>query len=685
MLYYDQINSGLVLESWGSTTTPGGIYTPSGDETATYTSATAMPNQINAVGTRSNTSQPLEFQNPTTLAWVTGTMTSTAGGNEFAATLAGVAPAVYPAGSLKMRVVGFPTVYYNSFEVTVTASGSTPQPLVFTPQSSEFYPNKRNDTTNTDAGFVWRDGMAAWAKRYTGNTCSFEAKSSFDGQYISTTGITVFVNNAWFGFYPLSQAGMNQAFTVSGLPDGKNLLEFAEGYSYRGNEVGTVRVTNLTKVTFPDGSKVESVTRSAATEALSDVGNSRAGAGGLADGPRYGFLRRYGRLRSAAVYLTGYSSLQMGAHVMGATAQQLLVDEAVARLSGATTQRYIIGPDSENDWASGKYSPAQLDTAYRQLIPKLQSALPNILTYVATTFSQKSGFGGANTLGFTQQDYYNMEKGIAASFNNCRTLDFMAAGLTPADFADESHLGSTGEDKLLSYTISVFDNTAPTPPPVKTYTQVYQTGFDESTSLPAAITATGNFFVTANGTAPSAPNTLRLNTPVESQAEIANVKVTTGRATVDMNLQCASGESYANLFLVRQANGNCYRVAVNTSSSANKTNLYLQHIEPGSSTNSQSNITSAVGLDKWVGYYTISVALTAQGLLTVRIKRLSDNFYLNGSNNQFGAQEANWTANLQDNFPLALLPGTGGVYCNFTESNAGNVVDFDNLKLENYA
>ncbi|MGI4736130.1 MAG: SGNH/GDSL hydrolase family protein [Janthinobacterium lividum] len=139
-----------------------------------------MPNIINALGTRANTSQPLEFQNPTTLAWVQGTATSTAGGNEFAAQLTGVAPGDYAAGTLKMRIVGLPTVYYNTTAVKVLGT-TTPAP------------------TGSFTGKLFVD---AWGdSRTQGAELADPATTSWPSKFQAIVGDNYFTRNSGYGGY----------------------------------------------------------------------------------------------------------------------------------------------------------------------------------------------------------------------------------------------------------------------------------------------------------------------------------------------------------------------------------------------------------------------------------------------------------------------------------------------------
>jgi hypothetical protein len=442
--YFD---TNLTLEAWNYA--PPTVAAPTNLRTTGTTSSTISLAWNAAAGTYTLQRAPVTAGTPGTFATIyTGTTASyTDGPLTFNTTYA---------YRVLVTVNGVASQYSAVLQATTATST---QPSVFTPQSNEFRHNKRNDTSNVATGFVRRDALAAWPLNTNATALLVRGKTSGEQGYVNAQAarIDVYVGGSFFTSLILTQRLTEQEFSVTGLPAGNKLVEFYDGSQYRPGEQGEVFVTILTGVTVPAGFTGSVAPLVKTTEGIAIFGNSRTVGGGVADPARSAFTRQLGRSRGSDTYLLGYASLQLGVHIVDATAQDALVAEYVARLTGYTKQRILLGPDSENEYGYSSYSPAQIQAAYQQAIPKLQTQLPQTKIYIGTTFSQKNGWGGANALGFTQQDYYNMEKGIAAGFSNVYTLDYMAAGLTPADYADDSHLNESGEAKLATYTAGIFD------------------------------------------------------------------------------------------------------------------------------------------------------------------------------------------------------------------------------------
>ena len=353
-------------------------------------------------------------------------------------------------GPLTVATANGTAISNTPFTVTVT-TGTPSQPQVFTPQSSEFRYNKRNDTTSAGSGYVYRDALACWGRVTDATALTIKGKTTYGNQYIAGAKLTVYVDGSWFNSYVLTQAGTEQLFNVTGLPAGSKLVEIYEAAPYRAGEQGNVLVVNLTEVTFPAGATVTTPVYPQKQECIVTLGNSRTVGGGVSDAPRHAFTRVLGRSRDADLYLLGYSSLQLGVHIATSAGQQNIVNECVARAGGYGSVRIMLGPDSENDWGYGTYTVAQIQTAYQQLIPRLQAALPQAKIYVGSTFQQQTGWGNA------QQAYHDMEVAVAAGFTNVYTFDTMLAGVVSGDYFDAAHLNELGDAKLAYRANQVFN------------------------------------------------------------------------------------------------------------------------------------------------------------------------------------------------------------------------------------
>jgi hypothetical protein len=412
--------------------------------------------------------------------------------------------------------------------------------------------------------------------------------------------------------------------------------------------------------------------------------NSRGVGGGVTNGALHAWSRQLGRQLGIDVYIIGYSSRQMGAHMSTAGQRQQLATEAKVRLAGYPTTFYIQA-DDENDHAYNAFTPAQLKSFRQELIPQLRSELPNTKLVFQTVLPDRDGNNNPNGSGYTHDDYDTALTEAVTGQANTYLLKIKQAGVVAADFFDPAHLGITGENKVTAFYLSKLPNLSTadqiagpvTPPPSGPgYYVASSEDFDSSTQLPASYSTRAGYAVVASPITLTGVNAVEV-TAVKDELGIGPTQaVTNGRFRVAGRVVPSVGTAYWGVRFAQQPDGSCYFISA--SSIAGSTSAFYVWRQEGQT--SGPALRKSKDFTTVRNFYDVTIGRVGSRVVA-NIRRTADNYYLN-QDGDFAAGYADfWSAD--DPNPLPAVAGTSNFYC-YLESNATGQALFDSAVLEEY-
>ena len=309
---------------------------------------------------------------------------------------------------------------------------------VLVPRSEQFVGNGLAD--ERVAGLPRRDALAILNLITDAPRLGITLGSNFPAKYIEGARVTVLVQGKYLTTLEMKEPG-KQRFDVKipGSTAGQSVVQLIEGTQVRESEQGPIGFTSVLQVATPKGFVTVVPARTKPAEGIVAFTDSRGVGGGYLQTGEYAWPRQLGKLRGAEVYLPGYCSLQLCAHIATAAGRDSLT-AAIAKRLQAHQAQIVYVQAGVNDYAYATCSPAQLTEYYRRWLPQLREALPHARLFVETDGPKADE--KPNALGFTLQQYREAEAAGAQGFASV----VQGSGLWKlSDLADGTHLSQAGD------------------------------------------------------------------------------------------------------------------------------------------------------------------------------------------------------------------------------------------------
>ncbi|TPG71997.1 SGNH/GDSL hydrolase family protein [Hymenobacter nivis] len=266
------------------------------------------------------------------------------------------------------------------------------------PAAAQYYYNGTGQAPSA----ARHDPLAAYLVQTPAATLDITAKTTYVDPFTVGASITASVDGRADTTFALLASADEQHFLLRLPGSGPHEVELVEGAQIRPNEQGPVLFTSITGVSVPRGQALTVVPLRRTTEGIVVFGDSRTVGGAGTRTSRDAWPVQLRHLRRADVYVTGYASLQLGAHLGTAARQDSLTHEISQRLAPYTVKTLWLEA-GVNDYLSATYSPDQLTAYYRQWLPKVRAAIPGVRVYLQTDLWKRGE--QANKLGFSLPQY----------------------------------------------------------------------------------------------------------------------------------------------------------------------------------------------------------------------------------------------------------------------------------------
>ena len=269
------------------------------------------------------------------------------------------------------------------------------------------------------------------------------AHTTFTPSYLSSATVSAYVNGKYDSTFTLTK--QEEQFRLNLPAEGLKRIELVEGKQQNALEQGPLEFTSLTSVELPAGASYNVSPAKSKPTGLFVFADSRGHGGGYPAGSRFAWPVQLRTLRpTTAVYVGGYSSLQLVKHIDTAAKRAKLTQEISSALQRHAQQLLWI-ETGVNDYYNALSTPAQLTTFYRKWLQELHVALPQLRIIVQTDVVRKEE--QANKLGFTLQDYRDGEKVAAKDLDFVQVQD--GRPLTKvSDLPDGTHLSSAADTQF---------------------------------------------------------------------------------------------------------------------------------------------------------------------------------------------------------------------------------------------
>jgi lysophospholipase L1-like esterase len=264
-------------------------------------------------------------------------------------------------------------------------------------------------------------------------------------EFLPAASVQVKVNGHFQQRLTFEKATAEQEFDVA-LPTGTKQVQLLEGQQVRIGEHGPLGFTTVLSVQAPKGYRLLPVAPKRKESGLYVFGDSRAQGGGYLKSSLYAWpVQLRAQLPATDVLVGGYCSMQLGAHIGTAAGRDSLTKEIQTALSPYNGQALWVEAGI-NDYAYATFTPAQLTAFYKQWLPQLHKALPNLVVHLQTDTPKKDE--APNKLGFTLAQYRQGEAAGGAGLNYVQIEDgLQLASLT--DIPDGTHLSIEGDNKMI--------------------------------------------------------------------------------------------------------------------------------------------------------------------------------------------------------------------------------------------
>jgi hypothetical protein len=304
---------------------------------------------------------------------------------------------------------------------------------ILTPEPTQFVGNGRAEKID---GITRHDALASLPLLVDGPRLKITAVTTIPQKYIVAANLTVLVNGEYFTTLKFKSVG-KETFKLALPGIGLRQIELIEGTQVKEGERGPLGFTTITQIATPKGFVTTIPVHQKAREGIVVFSDSHGVGGGVVDAGLWAWPKQLGRLRHADVFLTGYCSAQLGAHLDTQAKRDKMTREAVERLQGYEHQVYYVQAGF-NDFAYATYTPAQLTEFYQLWLPQLRKALPNarIIVEIEGPVADEK----ARSLGFTLQQYREAEEAGAAGFAEVVKNMWELSGVV-----DGTHLGEPAE------------------------------------------------------------------------------------------------------------------------------------------------------------------------------------------------------------------------------------------------
>ena len=270
---------------------------------------------------------------------------------------------------------------------------------------------------------------------------SIKAYTNFSTAWINAATVRVWVDGKEAKFFHLKSTG-EETLELPLPGPGKHQVDLVEGTQMNEGEYSAHSFTSIRQVATPAGYHTRVVTPTKAAVGIVAFTDSRGLGGGYEDGSIYAWPVQLARGKGADVYLTGYCSLQAGAHLATLAGRKRITDEIAQRLHGYAHQR-VYCQVGVNDYSYATYTPVQLQRYLRDWLTGLRKALPGAKVYLLTDGPKADE--SRNALGFTLPQYRDAEAAGAAGLT--QVIDGNSLW-TLADLQDGTHLSKTGDTKV---------------------------------------------------------------------------------------------------------------------------------------------------------------------------------------------------------------------------------------------
>ena len=278
------------------------------------------------------------------------------------------------------------------------------------------------------------------------------ARTTFTPAYLSSATFSAYVNGKYDSTFTLTKTNQAEKFRLNLPGAGAKQVELVEGKQQNALEKGTLEFTSLTGVELPTGASYALLPPARKPAGLFVFADSRGHGGGYPAGSRFAWPVQLRALRPAmAVYVGGYSSLQLVAHI-NTPAKRTQLTRAAQRALGPHVTQVMWIETGVNDYFNAIYTPAQLQDFYRLWLQELHQALPRLRIVVQTDVVRKDE--SANKLGFTPQDYRNAEAAAGAGLPYAQVQDGRPL-TTVAQLPDGTHLSSEADTRFASEVDSI--------------------------------------------------------------------------------------------------------------------------------------------------------------------------------------------------------------------------------------